>query len=128
MAIISVNSLTAFRLINECIDCYLIDVRTDIEWQDGIPDISKLCLISWRLNDMSINKSFIAQLRGLDKLTTNIKHLLFLCKSGVRSMEAANYVAWYNMYTCYDVIDGFSGNGFGAGWKGNNLPCGLPKI
>lgn len=127
MAVISINALSAFRLINECVDSYLIDVRTDIEWQHGIPDINKLHLVSWRLNDMLINKSFIARLKELDKLTTNVQNLVFLCKSGVRSMEAASYVAQYNIYNCYNIIDGFEGNVFGVGWKGNKLPCCLPK-
>ncbi|MCC8399033.1 MAG: palindromic element RPE2 domain-containing protein [Rickettsia endosymbiont of Platyusa sonomae] len=48
--------------------------------------------------------------------------LLFLCRSGGRSHEAAQFASTLGYKECYNIIDGFEGGTNGAGWKQNNLP------
>lgn len=48
--------------------------------------------------------------------------LYFLCRSGHRSLMAANFMANIGYKNCYNIIDGFEGNLQNKGWKQNNLP------
>ncbi|RYE06545.1 MAG: rhodanese-like domain-containing protein [Rickettsiaceae bacterium] len=102
----------------------LIDVRSKSEWQNyGFPlyDSYKLLLLSWRIYPyMEINSSFeqIINLQIQNKKET----LFFICKSGLRSLEAAECVKNMGYSNCYNIVDGTEGNFSGKGWKYNNLP------
>lgn len=100
----------------------LVDVRTDKEWSTvGIPvlDQNKLVFLNWRLlPNMTINKEFAEKVLKISKDKT----LFFLCRSGARSLEAAQFCTNIGYQTCYNITDGFEGNQTGAGWKYNNLP------
>ncbi|MBQ4875048.1 MAG: rhodanese-like domain-containing protein [Rickettsiaceae bacterium H1] len=115
---------------------FLIDVRTEEEWKFvGVPNLEqiekKVCCLSWRLYpEMKINQNFIEKISGMfaDKQTP----LLFICRSGYRSLEAASMVLREGYRTCYNIKDGFEGdldrknrrNNIN-GWKFNDLPWGL---
>lgn len=96
----------------------MIDVRTDKEWSEsGIPAIGSenLVLLSWRLlPSMSLNPEFAKLF--INKIDKNKKILFFLCGSGVRSLESANFAISSGYQNCYNIADGF------YGWKNNNLP------
>ena len=111
----------------------LIDVRTQAEWSFvGIPDLSSLdkqvLLVSWQIfPTMDRNGAFLAQLEshgiGKDDL------LLLLCRSGVRSKAAAEYLTAQGYGAAWNVADGFEGphdgqkhRGGQAGWKFSSLP------
>lgn len=114
-------------------DAVLVDVRTAAEWQYvGTPDLTAvgrdLVRIEWlRFPGGTPNDGFLGELEaaGVGKDT----HVLFLCRSGVRSVaaaEAATAAGWSN---CYNVLEGFEGNpdaaghrGTSAGWKASGLP------
>ena len=71
----------------------LVDVRTDAEWNFvGIPDLAKAgkqaVLIPWQVYPtMQRNAKFETQLREAG--FTAEHHIYFLCRSGVRSLAAA---------------------------------------
>lgn len=119
-------------------DAVLVDVRTKPEWSFvGIPDLSSLgkqtILQEWRTYpDMSINSSFAADL--MDQLQGNVpSKIYFICRSGARSMEAAQTV--YEVLSvqgfqtqCINVSEGFEGDlstdrhrGETNGWKARGL-------
>lgn len=119
-------------------DAVLVDVRTRAEWSFvGLPDLSALgcsvMLAEWRQwPDMSVDPAFATRL--LDEFGVRLPSILmFICRSGVRSMEAALAVAEElasrGLSTdCANVAEGFEGDldadghrGISAGWKARGL-------
>lgn len=107
----------------------LVDVRTEGEWAHiGVPDTSLLdaapVFIQWNLADGTNNPEFLAQLQ---EAVPTEKHLVLLCRSGARSVAAAQ-AATAAGYTAYNVLEGFEGvpDPYGDrvvnGWKNRNLP------
>jgi rhodanese-related sulfurtransferase len=114
-------------------DAQLIDVRTDAEWQYvGIPDLrqagKKAVLISWQyFPSGNVNAGFVDELRDAG-LTPDTK-LYFLCRSGVRSLAAAEAAEAAGFAACFNVAEGFEGHhdseghrGTVSGWKAEGLP------
>jgi rhodanese-related sulfurtransferase len=110
----------------------LVDVRTDAEWKYvGEPDVTSagqdLVKVSWHLSpDMRLNSDFLDQLRGAVRPDDT---LLFLCRSGGRSLAAAKAAKGAGMNESYSVAAGFEGDldenghrGNKAGWKCQELP------
>jgi len=122
-------------------DALLVDVRTKAEWSFvGIPDLSPLgkqvILQEWRqYPDMSVNESFVANIQDQFEGTVPSK-IYFLCRSGVRSLEAAHVVsetlsAQGHSVVCVNVLEGFEGDlnsdrhrGETNGWKSRGLAWG----
>ncbi len=122
-------------------DAVLVDVRTKAEWSFiGIPDLSALdkqvILQEWRqYPDMSVNEGFVANI--LDQFGGAApSKIYFLCRSGVRSLEAAHVVsealsAQGQSVVCVNVLEGFEGDlnserhrGETNGWKSRGLAWG----
>ena len=109
-------------------DARLIDVRTAAEWTFvGCPDLSDLghtlMKIEWaKYPDMSVNPTFANAV--LEQLgTDNPGKLMFLCRSGVRSLYAAEAVTVKfaqigQNVECYSVAEGFEGDKDEAGQRG----------
>ena len=112
------------NFINNNKDIELLDVRTQEEWDNiGKPNGEKLGLKTHfvtiiRSPDPSANKKFIEEVKK--KIVPN-KQLLIICKSGGRSMMAAQLLS-QEQVKCINISDGFEGNGESLGWKGENLP------
>ena len=112
------------NFINNNKDIELLDVRTQEEWDSiGKPNGEKLGLKTHfvtiiRSPDPSANKKFIEEVKK--KIVPN-KQLLIICKSGGRSMMAAQLLS-QEQVKCINISDGFEGNGESLGWKGENLP------
>ena len=111
----------------------LVDVRTDAEWNFvGIPDLGKAgkqaVLIPWQVYPtMARNAGFEKQLS--DAGFTPEHHIYFLCRSGVRSLAAAEAAQAAGFPHTYNIADGFEGpidraghRGVAAGWKAAGLP------
>ena len=111
----------------------LVDVRTDAEWNFvGVPDLGgagkQAVLIPWQVYPaMQVNADFIGQLRGAG--LTPEDHLYFICRTGGRSMAAAQAAQAAGFPHAYNVADGFEGppdaaghRGTTAGWKADGLP------
>lgn len=111
----------------------LVDVRTDAEWNFvGIPDLAaagkQVVLIPWQAYpSMQRNASFEENLRQAG--FTPDQHIYFICRSGVRSLAAAEAAQAAGFSTVFNVKDGFEGpvdasghRGGTAGWKADALP------
>ncbi|MBS0641882.1 MAG: rhodanese-like domain-containing protein [Acetobacteraceae bacterium] len=114
-------------------EAQLVDVRTDAEWNFvGVPDLSETgkqtVLIQWQVYpSMQRDPAFEERLRraGL----TPEHHVYFICRSGVRSLAAAEAARAAGFPHVYNVADGFEGpvdsngqRGKAAGWKADGLP------
>ncbi len=111
----------------------LVDVRTDAEWNFvGVPDLApagkQAVLLSWQVYPaMARNDAFEAQ---LTKAGFTPEHkIYFICRSGVRSLAAAEAARAAGFPHVYNVADGFEGppdreghRGRTAGWKADGLP------
>jgi rhodanese-related sulfurtransferase len=111
----------------------LVDVRTDAEWNFvGIPDLTsagkQAVLIPWQVYpSMQRNGQFETHLRQAG--FTEEHHIYFICRSGVRSLAAAEAARAAGFAHVYNVADGFEGpvdahghRGAAAGWKADGLP------
>jgi rhodanese-related sulfurtransferase len=111
----------------------LLDVRTQAEWSFvGVPDLASLdkqpVLVQWQVfPSMARNDAFAQQVEGHGVAKDDV--LLILCRSGVRSKAAAEYLTQLGYTACWNVTDGFEGphdqgrhRGGTAGWKASQLP------
>jgi rhodanese-related sulfurtransferase len=111
----------------------LVDVRTDVEWNFvGVPDLAaagkQAVLLPWQVYpSMQRNAEFEAQLTEAG--FTPDHHIYFLCRSGVRSLAAAEAARAAGFPHVYNIADGFEGppdraghRGVTAGWKAEGLP------
>lgn len=107
----------------------LVDVRTEGEWQlIGVPDTSSIAaqprFVQWNLAGNVWNSEFLDQLKAAVPADAE---LVFLCRSGARSISAAE-AATEAGFTSYNVLEGFEGvpNSYGDrtvnGWKNRKLP------
>lgn len=115
----------------------LIDVRTAAEWAYiGVPDLSSIgkrpVLVEWQtFPDNRPNTAFVDRvIEALIAIGANKdSELLFICRSGSRSLSAARAMASAGYVRCRNVADGFEGpldpdrhRGRLAGWKAKGLP------
>lgn len=122
----------AWKLLSEDHDAVLVDVRTDAEWRFvGVPDLASLgrevVFIEWNTTDGTHNDDFVAQLR--EHVPGGDDHpVVFLCRSGNRSIGAAEAATEAGIAPSYNVIDGFEGQLDGNGHRGNGgwRAIGLP--
>ena len=129
----NISSRECFEKLSIEVNSQLIDVRTKPEWiYVGVPDLSsinkKVIFVSWQVYpEMGTNKFFENQI-----LESNIKknnNLYFICRSGNRSNNAAEFLTSRGFSNCFNVIDGFEGKlnhecqrALIDGWQFNNLP------
>ena len=115
----------------------LIDVRTKAEWAFvGYPDLSSIgkqpLLVEWQgFPDNRVHEDFGQRLaETLAKIGADTDtELLFICRSGGRSLMAARVMAAAGFTRCRNVTHGFEGpldterhRGRQEGWKARNLP------
>jgi rhodanese-related sulfurtransferase len=107
----------------------LVDVRTEEEWaRIGTPVTATAgkepLFIQWNLAGGTPNSRFVDELK---ERAPGGAELLFLCRSGARSIAAAN-AATAAGFTAYNLLEGFEGepDQSGArtvnGWKNRGLP------
>lgn len=132
------DPVSAWKVLESEPDSALVDVRTRAEWSFvGTPDLSpigkEVILLEWRqFPQLTVNPAFVDQL--LSRLDPLPGQILFICRSGGRSMEAAQAVA-DRLATlgiparCVNVVEGFEGQldaeghrGTVNGWKARGLP------
>jgi rhodanese-related sulfurtransferase len=111
----------------------LVDVRTDAEWNFvGVPDIAatgkRVVLIPWQVYpSMAVNGHFTEQMHKAG--VTPDHRVYFICRSGARSLAAAQAAQAAGYAAVFNVADGFEGpvdheghRGVVAGWKAAGLP------
>ena len=103
----------------------LVDVRSDAEreWVGWVPGALGLAWKQWP--GMALNPQFDA---GVQQAHASGKPLLMLCRSGVRSIAAAQKATELGAQA-YNILEGFEGDpdssghrGHLGGWKHRGLP------
>ena len=106
-------------------EAVLVDVRTDAEreWVGFVPGAQPLAWKQWP--GMAVNKDFDT---GIQALGADGRKLVLLCRSGVRSIAAAQRATELGLMA-YNILEGFEGNpdtqahrGQTGGWKFRGLP------
>jgi rhodanese-related sulfurtransferase len=125
----------AGKLLSDNPDAVLVDVRTDAEWRFvGVPDLSSLgrqvVFIEWNRSDGQHNDSFLTELQ--DRIPASAgagdRPVVFLCRSGNRSIGAAEVATEAGITPAYNMLDGFEGQldadgrRGGTGWRAIGLP------
>lgn len=127
----------AYALLGKDPRAVLVDVRTEPEWQFvGVPDLTPLgqtpIFKQWQVYpSMERAPDFVESLaeelrqRGADAATP----LVFLCRSGARSRQAAIAMTSAGWSHCYNIAEGFEGilddnrhRGQLNGWQARAFP------
>lgn len=114
-------------------DAVLVDVRTEGEWRAiGVPDTATAgkepLFVEWVQAGGRPNAGFLAELAAAG--VTADRPVVFLCRSGQRSIGAARLATSSGLGPAYNVLEGFEGGpGFDGvrdreGWKVRGLPWG----
>jgi rhodanese-related sulfurtransferase len=116
----------AYQLMTHAANAKLIDVRTRAEWEyvGVIPTSIQLELLTYPGSQP--NAAFLEELKGsVDKEAI----VMFICRSGARSHNAAVLATQAGYLDCYNVLQGFEGdrdvNGHRntiGGWRAAGLP------
>jgi len=122
-----------WEMLKDETDSVLIDVRTEAEWNFvGAADLTSIgkspLHISWQTYPgMALNPDFTGQVEAAcpDKDAA----LIFICRSGVRSISTAKALTDLGYTRCYNVLEGFEGDkddsahrATDGGWKVADLP------
>ena len=108
-------------------DAVLVDVRTkaELDYVGRIPEALEIEWLSWP--DMKINEDFIERLK--DAGVSEDNPVMFICRSGVRSHNAALTAQANGYHKVFNVIEGFEGDPDDNaqrnkvnGWKFHGLP------
>lgn len=100
----------------------LVDVRTPQEWETiGVPDLDSLgktpLFVSWPKGGTPAQIDAFAQTL-IEVAPDKSAPLVFLCRSGMRSLAAGLLMQSLGYETVVNVSDGFEGNpSAGAGWR-----------
>ena len=120
---INIKATDAFDFLSKKDNSHLIDTRSDIEWKNtGIPDLSSINkeanLINW---GPVLDETFFEQYKNflLSSFNQN-DNLLFICRSGSRSLMAAQFAIKFGFENSYNIFEGFY-NENDQNWK-KNLP------
>lgn len=117
----NITAKECLKALKENDSAKLIDVRTPSEWEnDGYADLTtldkKVNLISWTNIDGTYNEEFFIKIKNLNIEKDDM--LFIVCRSGVRSAHAGNYL---NENIVSKNIFNLEG-GMEFGWKLSNLP------
>ncbi len=127
-----IKSKAAFTILCQDKDSFLIDVRTNEEltFVGVVQDKefkNKMISIQWlTYPHMEENPEFLNQLEDIVK--NKEAKIFFICRTGARSNNAAQFCQNIGYKNCFNIINGFEGdlNGQGQrglvnGWKASNL-------
>lgn len=127
-----ITSEQAWKLLVDNPNAVLVDVRTRAEWNFvGVPDLTELgrevVFIEWNSIDGTRNERFVEDLQAAG-VTPGERPVVFLCRSGNRSVGAAQAATAAGIAPSYNVSDGFEGDldehrhrGV-TGWRAAGLP------
>ena len=106
-------------------EAVLVDVRSDAEraWVGFVPEAKPLAWKQWPVVD--VNPDFDA---GIQRIGAEGKKIVLLCRSGVRSVAAAQRATQLGL-EAYNILEGFEGDpdanahrGLLGGWRKRGLP------
>jgi len=116
----------AFEIWQAAPGARMVDVRTRAEW-DWVGRIPGAVEIEWNQYPGGVrNPNFLAELtRQVDPESL----VMFVCRSGVRSIGAATMASENGYNNCYNVLEGFEGDKDASGhrntvggWRRAGLP------
>ncbi len=108
---INIKASDAFDILTKKQNSYLIDTRSDLEWKTtGIPDLLSInketYLINW---GPVLDQSFFEDFKKFLSIRFSQKDsLFFICRSGARSMMAAQFAIKFGFNNSFNIYDGFS--------------------
>jgi rhodanese-related sulfurtransferase len=128
-----ITPLEAWKLLSDNPNAVLVDVRTDAEWRFvGVPDLSSLgrdvVYVEWVTSNGVPNANFADELKEHVSQADQERPVIFLCRSGNRSIGAAEVATEVGLTPAYNVLDGFegqldaSGHRGETGWRAVGLP------
>lgn len=116
----------AFSVLQQAPGARIVDVRTraELDWVGRIPGALEL---EWNSYPGSVpNPQFLPHLM---KQADNEALIMFICRSGARSHNAAMAASAAGLSACYNVLEGFEGDkdahghrGKTGGWRHAGLP------
>lgn len=116
----------AYEILLSAPGAKLVDVRSraELDWVGTVPNSITIEWASYP--GMKPNPHFIAQLeQQVDKESL----VIFLCRSGVRSSQAASAATKAGFADCFNVLEGFEGDrnadnhrNILGGWRAAGLP------
>ena len=114
------------ELIRAGVDLTIVDVRTHAEWV-FVGNIPNSLHIEWQIFPTGAqNPEFINSLR---EHVAKEDRLIFMCRSGVRSHDAAKTAKLDGFLQVFNMLEGFEGDldntgkrSRSGGWKYTNLP------
>lgn len=124
----------AWDLLVQSPNAVLVDVRTEAEWRFvGVPDTPEGAnppvFVEWvTYPDGARNPAFLDQLAEAGLTAGNDAPVVFLCRSGQRSIGAAIAATAAGLGPAYNVLEGFEGgtDALGhrgvVGWQASGLP------
>jgi rhodanese-related sulfurtransferase len=127
-----VSPCDAYAAVTGDGDALLLDCRTRPEWvYVGVPDLEQsgrtTAFVEWQTYpEGRVNSDFVEQARAAG--ATPGREVYVLCRSGVRSIAAAEALTAAGLGPAYNVLDGFEGphdpHGHRTlgGWKNDGLP------
>ena len=133
----SISVEEAWTRLKQDAGSVLVDVRTSAEWTFvGLPDLSSIgkrpVLVEWQdFPGNRVNQAFADRVtEALTAIGANKdSELLFLCRSGGRSLSAARAMTAAGYVRCRNVADGFEGpldpnrhRGSLGGWRAKGIP------
>jgi rhodanese-related sulfurtransferase len=116
----------AYYLMQHLSGAVLVDVRCAAEWQ-FVGHVPNAVCIEWKTYPgMQPNPQFVAQLARLVEPEATV---MMMCRTGMRSDEAARAAFQAGYGAVYNVLEGFEGEkdsagqrGRVSGWKARGLP------
>jgi rhodanese-related sulfurtransferase len=128
-----IDPTDAWAALSAAGDVVMVDVRTPAEWTYvGGPDLRGVGRAPWRIAwypwpGQPPDPAFATRL--VEAGATPTTRLLFLCRSGVRSLAAARVARSAGLPDAWNITGGFEGpldaaghRGLVAGWKAAGLP------
>ncbi len=105
----------AHALMQHHANAKLVDVRTRAEWDwvGRVPNAVEVEIMSYPGNRP--NPAFVDELQ---KKVPQDALVMFLCRSGGRSHNAASFATQAGYQSCYNVLEGFEGDRDGEGHRG----------
>jgi rhodanese-related sulfurtransferase len=129
-----VTATEAWQILQDHDDAVLVDVRTDAEWRYvGVPDLRPVgrqaALVEWvQYPSGQPNPRFLDQLAATGVTPGDGRPVVFLCRSGQRSIGAAQAATAAGYGPAYNVLEGFEGptgpdgHRGHVGWRADGLP------
>lgn len=124
-----VTPIEAYERLTADGKSFLVDCRTVPEWNFvGVPVVERFLPVEWQnFPSMQVNVGFVQAIE--DAGVAKDADVFVICRSGVRSVAAAQALTAHGFENAYNILEGFEGDkdengqrGNLGGWKHAGLP------